>query len=60
MWKPDFYDRVGPHANPLYLRCEALALLRHTYLRSFVLDPEDVGSVSLGTFWNFSKRTGLP
>jgi len=37
-----------------------LALLRHTYLRSFVLDPEDVGSLSLGAFWNFSKKNGAP
>jgi hypothetical protein len=44
--------------NPLHLRCEALALMRHAYLRSFALGPKDVGS--LGAFWNFSKRTGLP
>jgi len=40
--------------------CEALVSLRHAYLSSFFLDPEDIKSLSLGTIWNFSKRTGLP
>ena len=40
--------------------CEALAPLRHAYLGSFLLDPEDVKSLSLGAIWSFSKRTGLP
>ena len=40
--------------------CEALATLRHVYLRSFFLEPEDIKSVSLGGIWNFSKVTGLP
>ena len=40
--------------------CEALASLRHAYLGSFFLDPEDIKSLSLGAIWNFSKRTGLP
>jgi len=35
--------------------CEALASLRHVYLGSFFLDPEDIKSVSLGASWNFSK-----
>jgi hypothetical protein len=39
--------------------CEDLASLRHAYLGSFFLDPEDVKSPSLGTIWNFSKGTGL-
>lgn len=34
-----FFDRIGPHVNPL--RCS----LRHAHLHSFVLDPEDAGSV---------------
>ena len=38
---------------------EALASLRHAYLGSFFLDPEDIKSLSLGAIWNFSKGTGL-
>ena len=40
--------------------CAALASLRHTYLGSFFLDPQDVRSLSLQAIWNFSKGTGLP
>jgi hypothetical protein len=38
--------------------CEALATHRHTYLGSFVLDPEDVRELSLGVVWNFIKGQG--
>jgi hypothetical protein len=41
-------------------QCETLASLRHVYLGSFFLEPEDVKSIRLGTIWNFSKVTGLP
>ena len=40
--------------------CEALASLRHEYLGSFFLDPEDIKHISLGATWKFSKVTGLP
>jgi len=40
--------------------CEALASLRHAYLGSFFLEPEDIKSISLGVIWKFSKVTGLP
>jgi len=40
--------------------CEALSSLRHVYLGSFFLEPEDINSISLGAIWNFSKATGLP
>ena len=40
--------------------CKALASLRHRYLGSFFLEPEDVKSISLGVIWSFSKATGLP
>jgi len=40
--------------------CEALASLRHMYLGSFFLEPEDIKSISLGAIWNFSKATGHP
>jgi len=32
--------------------CEALASLRHVYLGSFFLEPEEIKSVSLGAIWN--------
>jgi hypothetical protein len=38
---------------------EALASLRHTYLRSFFLDPEDIRALGMGAIWNFAKGTGL-
>ena len=37
--------------------CEALASLRHMYLGSFFLEPEDIRSLGLGAIWNFSKAT---
>jgi hypothetical protein len=40
--------------------CEALAALRHRYLGSFFLEPEDVKSISMGAIWSFSRATGLP
>jgi hypothetical protein len=39
--------------------CEALATLRHIYLGSFFLDPEDVRGLSPRAIWNFLRRTGL-
>jgi len=39
--------------------CEALASLRHAYLGSFFLDPEDIRELGMGTIWNFPKGTGL-
>jgi len=39
--------------------CEALASLRHAYLGSFFLEPEDIKSISLEAIWNFNKATGL-
>jgi len=64
---------MGLIASPLCRRCgaeeeisvhmlfeyEALASLKHAYLGSFFLDPEDVKSINLGAIWNFSKGTGL-
>jgi len=48
--------------NSAYIlcECEALASLRHAYLGSFFLEPEDIKCISLGAIWNFSKATGLP
>jgi hypothetical protein len=40
--------------------CEAMASIRHVYLGSSFLEPEDIKSVSLRAIWNFSKVTELP
>jgi hypothetical protein len=39
--------------------CETLASLRHTYLGSFFLDPEDIRVLGVGAIWKFAKGTGL-
>jgi len=39
--------------------CEALASLRHSYLGSFFLDPEDIKKLNIGASWNFAKGTWL-
>jgi len=39
--------------------CKTLAALRHAYLGSFFLDPEDVMNLSIGDIWNFGKGTGI-
>jgi hypothetical protein len=39
--------------------CEALATLKHIYLRSFFLDHENMRGLSLRANWNFFRRTGL-
>jgi len=38
---------------------ETLASLRHIYLGSFFLDPEDITKLSIGAIWNSVKGTGL-
>jgi ribonuclease HI len=38
--------------------CAALATLRHIYLGSFFLDPENARDLSLRAIWNFFRRTG--
>jgi hypothetical protein len=37
--------------------CEALASLRHIYLGSFFLEPEDIKVLGVGAIWNFVKGT---
>jgi hypothetical protein len=50
----------GAISAHILCECEALASLRHAYLGSFFLEPEDIKSISLRAIWNFSKVTGLP
>ena len=38
---------------------EALASLRHTFLSSFFLDPEDIRVLGVGAIWIFAKKAGL-
>jgi len=49
-------DETSAH---ILCNCEDLVSLRHVYMGSFFLDPEDIESLSLGAIWNFSKGTGL-
>jgi len=42
-----------------FCQCETVASLRHTYLGSLFLDPEDIRKLSIGTIWNFAIGTGL-
>jgi len=37
----------------------ASASLRHAYLGSFLLDPEDIRKLSTGAIWNFGEGPGL-
>jgi len=39
--------------------CEALASLRHAYLGSFFLEPEDIRSLGLGAVRNYCSVAGL-
>jgi len=39
--------------------CEALVSLRHSYLGSFFLDPEDIRKPNIGAIWKFAKETGV-
>ena len=64
---------TGLSSNPTYRKCgneeetsvhilcecEALASLRHVYLGSVLLDPEDVTNRIIRVTWNFGKGTGL-
>ena len=51
-------ERMKP--QPTFFECEALASLRHVYMGSFFLEPEDIKRISLGATWNFSRATGFP
>ena len=46
-------------SDHILCECEALALLRHAYLGSFFLGPEDIRELDMGAIWNFAKGTGL-
>jgi hypothetical protein len=50
-------DETSVH---ILCECEALASLRHVYLSSFFLEPEDIKNIIVEAIWNFGKITGLP
>ena len=39
--------------------CENLTSLRHSFLGSFFVDPEDIRKLNIGVLFNFEKGTGL-
>ena len=50
---------MDPKVIQILSLSEALASLRHIYLVSFFLDPEDIKKLNIGASWNFVKGTGL-
>jgi hypothetical protein len=50
-------DETSAH---ILSECVALASLRHVYLGSYVLDPQDIKSLSLAAIWNLVKEQGSP
>jgi len=54
--KCDTEEKTSVH---ILCECGALASLRHAYLGSFFLDPEDIRKLGMGAIWNFAKGTGL-
>jgi hypothetical protein len=49
-------EEISAH---ILCECKALVSLRHVYLGSFFLEPEDIKSIGLGAIWHFSKVTEL-
>jgi hypothetical protein len=50
-------DETSAH---ILCRCEVLVPLRHAYLGSLFLEPEDIKSQTLAAIWRFSRAAGLP
>jgi len=50
---------ISPVSVHILCECEALASLRHAYLGSFFLYPEDIRELGMAAIWNFAKGTGL-
>ena len=63
MWlsnKPIRRKRGIEEENSVHIlcECEGLASLRHIYLGSFILDPEDIRKLSIGVVWNLLMEQG--
>jgi hypothetical protein len=56
-WRCGVKEETSAH---ILGECEALASLRHVYLGSFFLEPEDIKSINLEAILNFGKATALP
>ena len=50
-------DEISAH---ILCECEALASLRHAYLDSFFLEPEDIKSISLGSHLELLQSNRAP
>ena len=50
-------DETSVH---ILCECEALGSLWYTHLGSFLLEPKDIKSLSMGAMWSFGKGRGLP
>jgi len=59
--KPTCRKCCTEEENSVHILCEcgALASLRHAYLGSFFLDPEDIRKRNIAAICNFVKGTGL-
>jgi len=51
---------VNPEVTQVLSLSEALTSLRHTYLGSFLLEPEDNRELSIEANWSLVEGTGLP
>ena len=49
----------GETSLQVWCECEVLASLRHSYLGSLFLDPEDSRKLNTGAIWKFATGTGL-
>ena len=51
---------MNPEVTQVLSLSEALTSLRHTYLGSFLLDPEDNRKLTIGAIWSLVEGAGLP
>jgi hypothetical protein len=51
---------VNPEVTRVLSLSEALTSLRHIYLGSFLLTPEDNRKLNIGAIWSLVEGTGLP
>ena len=51
---------VNPEVTQVLSLSEVLTSLRHAYLGSSLLDPEDNRKLSIGAIWSLVEGAGLP
>jgi hypothetical protein len=51
---------VNPEVTQVLSLSEALTSLRHIYVGSFLLDPEDNRNLNIGAIWSLVEGAGLP